>query len=109
MAFYDLMCAQIVMPSHLMQDGTDPNLFEDFSAIAQQLGVYTAKHYAKIVDHLVSTWNVENLTGLSGESAKAQDYLCLPGTRYAKLADRSERRTSRIEQRKFSWIFNREA
>ena len=108
MAFYDLMRAQIVMPSHLMQDGTDPNLFEDFSAIAQQLGVYTVKHYAEIIDHLVSTWNVENLTGLSGESAKAQDYLCLLGSRYAKLAERSQRRRSRIEQRKFSWIFNRE-
>jgi len=108
LAFRDLMRAQIVMPSHLMQDGADPNLFDNFSIIAQQLGVYTAKHYSEIVEHLVRTWNLENLTGLSSKAAEAQDYLCHLGSRYKKLAERSQRRKSRIEERKFSWIFNRE-
>lgn len=107
LAFRDLMRDQIVMPSHLMKDGTGSGLFEQFSTIAQQLGVYTAKHYAEIVEHLVRRWNVEHLTGLTGEAAEAQDYLCRLGARYAKLAERSERRQSKVEPRQFSWIFNR--
>ena len=103
----DLMRDQIVMPSHLMKDGTGSDLFEQFSTIAQQLGVYTAKHYAEIVEHLVRRWNVEHLTGLTGEAVEAQDYLCRLGARYAKLAERSERRQSKVEPRQFSWIFNR--
>lgn len=107
LAFRDLMRDQIVMPSHLMKDGTGSGLFEQFSTIAQQLGVYTAKHYAEIVEHLVRRWNVERLTGLTGEAAEAQDYLCRLGARYAKLAERSERRQSKVEPRQFSWVFNR--
>ena len=107
LAFRDLMRDQIVMPSHLMKDGTGSGLFEQFSTIAQQLGVYTAKHYAEIVEHLVRRWNVEHLTGLTGEAAEAQEYLCRLGARYAKLAERSERRQSKLEPRQFSWIFNR--
>ncbi|MFP6874933.1 MAG: acyl-ACP desaturase [Verrucomicrobiales bacterium] len=107
LAFRDLMRDQVVMPSHLMQDGSGPDLFEHFSAVAQQLGVYTAKHYGDIVEHLVRSWDVEHLTGLNGEAAEAQDYLCRLGARYAKLAERSQRRQSKIEPRQFSWIFNR--
>ncbi len=108
LAFRDLMRDQIVMPSHLMHDGTSPDLFENFSAIAQQLGVYTAQHYSEIVEHLVRKWNVEQLTGLNGEAAEAQDYLCRLSARYAKLAERNQRRQSKVEPRQFSWIFNRE-
>ena len=67
LAFRDLMRDQIVMPSHLMEDGAGPGLFESFSTVAQQLGVYTAKHYAEIVKHLVRRWDVEHLAGLTGE------------------------------------------
>ena len=109
LAFRDLMREQVVMPSHLMQDGSGPDLFENFSAVAQQLGVYTAKHYGEIVQHLVSKWNVQHLTGVKDEAAEAQDYLCRLGARYAKLAERSQRRQAKIEPRQFSWIFNREA
>ena len=97
------------MPSHLMQDGSGPDLFENFSAVAQQLGVYTANHYGEIVEHLVSKWNVQHLTGVKDEAAEAQDYLCRLGARYAKLAERRQRRQAKIEPRQFSWIFNREA
>ena len=107
LAFCDLMRDQVVMPSHLMQDGGAPGLFKNFSIIAQQLGVYTAKHYAEIVEHLVRRWNVEHLTGLNAEAAEAQEYLCRLGARYAKLTERSQRRQSKVEPRQFSWIFNR--
>ena len=107
MAFHDVMRKQVVMPAHLMDDGADPDLFEDFAVVAQRLGVYTAFNYSEIVGHLVKSWKVEHLVGLSGEAAKAQDYLCRLTSRYTKLAERNEHRKTLDSSRKFSWIFNR--
>ncbi|KAG6384265.1 hypothetical protein SASPL_155935 [Salvia splendens] len=39
----DMMRKKIAMPAHLMYDGSDDALFDNFSAIAQKLGVYTAR------------------------------------------------------------------
>ena len=107
LAFRDLMKRQIVMPAHLMTDGQDPDLFAHFSIVAQRLGVYTAKHYAEITDHLVRQWELDSLCGLSGEAAAAQDYLCKLAPRYAKLAERNERRQAPSAPLRFSWIHNR--
>ena len=46
------------------------------------MGVYTAKDYAEIIGALVKEWKVEGLTGISGASAKAQEYLCRLSERY---------------------------
>ncbi|KAL5998040.1 hypothetical protein ACLOJK_008974 [Asimina triloba] len=43
LAFADMMRKKITMPAHLVHDGQDEKLFEHFSAVAQRLGVYTAK------------------------------------------------------------------
>ena len=48
LAFYNMMEKNIVMPAHLMDDQihlgkTGRNLFQDFSAIAESEGVYTAQ------------------------------------------------------------------
>ena len=98
---------QIVMPAHLMTDGRDPDLFDHFSIVAQRLGVYTAGHYAEIIDHLARQWQLESLCGLEGEAAEAQDYLCSLGPRYAKLAERNQRRQTESPPCEFSWIYNR--
>ncbi|KAL0368692.1 UNVERIFIED_CONTAM: Stearoyl-[acyl-carrier-protein] 9-desaturase, chloroplastic [Sesamum calycinum] len=76
LAFADMMRKKISMPAHLMYDGRDDNLFDHFSSVAQRLGVYTAKDYADILEHLVARWKVANLTGLSADGQKAQDYVC---------------------------------
>ncbi|KAH7859160.1 hypothetical protein Vadar_032342 [Vaccinium darrowii] len=59
-----------------MYDGRDNDLFEHFSYVAQRIGVYTAKDYADVLEFLVGKWNVEALTGLSGEGREAQEYVC---------------------------------
>nr|GFB37791.1 stearoyl-ACP desaturase-like protein 3 [Tanacetum cinerariifolium] len=58
LAFADMMRKKISMPAHLMYDGRDDNLFEHFSAVAQSLGVYTAKDHADILEFLVGRWKV---------------------------------------------------
>ena len=107
LAFRDLMKHQVVMPAHLMTDGQDPDLFAHFSVVAQRLGVYTATHYAEIIEHLVRQWNLESIGGLEGEAAEAQEYLCRLGPRYARLAERNQRRQIQTRPCEFSWIYNR--
>jgi len=88
-AFEKMMRKQITMPAILMdkKDGS-PSLFVDFSAITQKIGVYTTWDYASIIEHLVSLWKIESLTGLREGSAKAQDYLCSLANRYKRIAER---------------------
>jgi acyl-[acyl-carrier-protein] desaturase len=89
MAFEKMMRKQIVMPSINMGVGSSkPNLFSDFSDITQKIGVYTAMDYATIIQHLVTHWKIETLTGLQDGMAKAQDYLCGLAARYTKIAER---------------------
>ncbi|KAL3523274.1 hypothetical protein ACH5RR_016108 [Cinchona calisaya] len=104
----DMMRKKISMPAHLMYDGRDENLFEHFSAVAQRLGVYTAKDYADILEFLVRRWNVEKLTGLSGEGRKAQDYVCGLAPRIRKLEERAQARAKQASTVPFSWVFGKE-
>lgn len=88
LSFEKMMRKQIVMPAVLMDKGAKQNLFADFSAITQKIGVYTTWDYASIIEHLVSLWKIEQLTGLKDGAAKAQDYLSTLAVRYKKIADR---------------------
>uniref|UniRef100_E9AIY7 Acyl-[acyl-carrier-protein] desaturase n=1 Tax=Cucumis sativus TaxID=3659 RepID=E9AIY7_CUCSA len=107
-AFEDMMRKKVSMPAHLMYDGRDDNLFHHFSAVAQRLGVYTAKDYADILEFLVGRWKVESLTGLSGEGQKAQDYVCALPARIRKLEERAQGRAKEGPTIPFSWIFDRQ-
>ena len=78
----------IVMPSRKVEDGFGNNLFDDFSAIAQSIEVYTAKDYASILEYLVNLWDIESVTGLSSEAQESQEYICRLPARYKKLASR---------------------
>ena len=109
--FGDMMRGQIVMPAELMTDGKDTQLYENFSAVAQRLGVYTALDYADIIEHLVDHWKIGDLTGLSSEGEKEQEYICRLPKRYRKLAERSMNKKKDVEvgPQSFSWIFDRKA
>lgn len=111
LTFGDMMRGQIVMPAELMTDGTSQNLYDDFSAVAQKLGVYTAIDYADIIKHLVKRWDLENLEGLSSEAEKEREYICKLPNRYRKLAERSMNKKKKVNEeetpRSFSWIHGR--
>lgn len=102
------MRKKVSMPAHLMYDGQDDNLFENYSTIAQRIGVYTARDYADILEFLVQRWNVADLTGLSGEGRKAQDYVCKLAPRIRKLEERAQARAKQASLVPFSWIFGKE-
>lgn len=112
--FGDIMRGQIVMPAELMTDGVDPDLYENFSNVAQRLGVYTALDYADIIEHLVKTWDLEHLEGLSSAGEKEREYLCKLPQRYRKLAERSMNKSKKatddvIPTKSFNWIYGRQA
>lgn len=106
LAFERMMRQRIVMPARLMSDGTEQNLFSKFAVVAQRLGVYTARDYADVISHLLQFWNVPNLI-LSGEAARAQEYLCSLPEHYLNKADRIEETVAELSPEPFQWIFGR--
>ncbi|XP_015088089.1 stearoyl-[acyl-carrier-protein] 9-desaturase 6, chloroplastic-like [Solanum pennellii] len=106
LAISNMMKKRIVMPQHLMYDGQDSNLFENYSAVSQRLGVYTTRDYGEIIEFFITRWKLEKLEGLTGEAKSAQDFVCKFPLSVRKL----ENRAKKIESHrvKFSWIFNKE-
>ncbi|XP_047339866.1 stearoyl-[acyl-carrier-protein] 9-desaturase, chloroplastic-like [Impatiens glandulifera] len=103
----DMMRKKITMPAHLMYESCDEKIFDNFSCVAQRLGVYTAKDYADILEFLVGAWKVEKLVGLSGDGRKAQDYVCGLAPKIRRREERAQSRAKKVLNIPFSWIFNR--
>lgn len=108
LAFRSILRGLIAMPGRLMTDGSDPDLFDHFAAVAQRTGAYTARDYGEIVGHLVETWGIARLA-VSGAAAKAQDYLCRQPERYARLAEEIVATVAAQPPARFSWIDGRQA
>ncbi|PQJ21915.1 acyl-ACP desaturase [Tenacibaculum sp. SG-28] len=91
LAFQHMMKHKIVMPAmHLRESfGAKGSLFDDFSTVAQRIGVYTGFDYVDILKKLNETWEIDKITNLTPEAEKARDYLM-------KLPDRMYRITERI-------------
>ncbi|KAJ7298432.1 hypothetical protein O6H91_06G094200 [Diphasiastrum complanatum] len=113
LAFAEMMRKKITMPAHLMFDGENKSLFEDYASVAQRCNIYTAKDYADIMDHLISAWKVGKLSGLSSEGLRAQEYVCSLPPRIRKLDERAQARSKKSlnhtakRSKSFSWIFNK--
>jgi acyl-[acyl-carrier-protein] desaturase len=96
-----MLKATIVMPAKNVEDGFGNALFDDFSAIAQEIEVYTAKDYTDILEYLLKLWDIGSVTGLNAEASKAQDFICKLPARYEKLAKRFN---SKPQSVKIPWI-----
>nr|ABS20117.1 chloroplast acyl-ACP desaturase [Diacronema viridis] len=107
-SFNEMMKAQIVMPAELMNDPINPNLYDDFSRVAQKIGVYTAVDYANIIAYLVKEFKAETMTGLNAEAQAAQASVCALPKRYGRLAERSMKGIMAQKDEdllgKFSWL-----
>lgn len=103
LAFQHMMKHKIVMPAlHLRESFCEKgSLFNDFSTVAQRVGVYTGFDYIDILRKLNAAWEIEKITGLTDEAEKARDYLL-------KLPDRMFRITERIvipdTKFQFKWL-----
>lgn len=106
LAFREMMRGLIAMPGRLMYDGKDPSLFDHFAVVAQRMGVYTVHDYAAIIDHLVKTWDIA-AQSVTGNAARAQEYLCRLSKRYLSHADEIAAFQLRQPAVEFSWIYDR--
>ncbi len=103
LAFQHMMKHKIVMPALHLRDsfGTKGNLFDQFSTVAQRIGVYTGFDYVDIIKKLNTAWEIDKITGLSEEAEKARDFLL-------KLPERMYRITERIvipeTKYEFKWM-----
>ncbi|KAE8788900.1 Acyl-(acyl-carrier-protein) desaturase, chloroplastic [Hordeum vulgare] len=70
---------KITMHDQLMTDDHEADLFDNFSAVVQRTGVYTARDYGDMVEHFVRRWKLADLAReqLSGEGRRAQQYVFL--------------------------------
>ncbi|GMH02584.1 hypothetical protein Nepgr_004423 [Nepenthes gracilis] len=89
LAFADMMKKKISMPGRLMYDGYNDNLFANYSAVAQRLGIYTTNDYADVLDFLIKRWNVEKLNELSSNAQEAQDHVCNLTPKIRRLEERA--------------------
>ncbi|MBL4905572.1 MAG: acyl-ACP desaturase [Flavobacteriaceae bacterium] len=103
LAFHHMMKHKIVMPALHLRHSFEAkgSLFDQFSTVAQRVGVYTGIDYVDILKKLNTTWEIDKMTNLTAEAEKARDYLM-------KLPDRMYRITERIvipdTKYQFKWI-----
>ncbi|HEX8426076.1 acyl-ACP desaturase [Hymenobacter sp.] len=103
LAFEDMMRKKIVMPAHYMRElGVEMGkTFGHFTDAAQRLGVYTSQDYTDILEGLINTWKVDQMTGLNSTAEKARDYIMALPNRLRRVADRMP--VPKLEY-KFKWI-----
>lgn len=106
LAFRRMLSSLIVMPGRFMYDGKDPDIFDHFAVVAQRTGVYTVNDYADIIEHLVTTWNIAG-RAVTGQAARAQEYLCDQAERYRSFADEIRAGLDAQPPVAFSWIDGR--
>ncbi|KAL7128031.1 hypothetical protein ABFS83_14G289100 [Erythranthe nasuta] len=95
------------MPSHLMYDGVDDNLFDHLSVVVHRLGVYTISDYTDIIEYFIGRWKVESLRGLSPVGQKAQEYVCRLPEHMRRLEDKIQDQANKRPLIPFSWIYGR--
>ena len=102
-----MLKGKIGMPGKLMFDGHDPDLYDHYGTVTQRTGTYTFKDYGEIITHLNEAWDIEHRS-LSGQAAKAQDYVCRQPERFKLLAGQVADRLAEQPQCRFSWIHGRQ-
>jgi acyl-[acyl-carrier-protein] desaturase len=103
LAFQYMMKYKIVMPALYLRESFEAkgSLFDQFSNVAQRVGVYTGFDYIDILKRLNTTWEIDKITNLTPEAEKARDWLL-------KLPERMYRITERISipdtKYNFKWM-----
>ncbi|MDP5094121.1 MAG: acyl-ACP desaturase [Polaribacter sp.] len=90
LAFQHMMKHKIVMPAmHLRESfGAKGSLFNDFSTVAQRIGVYTGYDYIDILKKLIASWEIDKITNLTPEAEKARDFLMNLPDRMTRITER---------------------
>ncbi len=100
-----LESAADVMPS-IDMPGISMANFNEYADVVRRSGIYGPRDYQKIVEQLISSWNIDVMTQLNEIGRKAQDKIMSIPARLQKVSDFIE---SRIRAKSFSFevIFGR--
>lgn len=118
-AFHGMMKTGISMPAARM-DNTgelpahqkESNIFQDYSVVAQKIGVYTAHDYAEIFEHLMKVWKVKErkVTSVEAEKAKLDLIRDLERGKYRRLARGIQHNVEMSEEKLyFPWLAGEKA
>jgi len=90
LAFHYMMKHKIVMPAHHLRESFSEkgSLFDQFSTVAQRIGVYTSMDYVDVLRKLNNAWDIGNITNLTPEAEKARDYLMKLPERMVRISER---------------------
>ena len=105
LAFQFMMKHKIVMPAmHLRESfGQKGSLFDDFSTVAQRIGVYTGFDYVDILNRLNSFWEIDKITNLTPDAEKAREFLMKLPNRMYKVTERIIVPDTKFE---FKWMLS---
>ncbi|MEX6626638.1 acyl-ACP desaturase [Tenacibaculum salmonis] len=103
LAFQHMMKHKIVMPAYHLRHSFEAkgSLFDDFSTVAQRVGVYTGFDYVDILKKLNEAWEIDKITGLTPEAEKARDYLMKLPARMYRITERITVPDTKFE---FKWM-----
>jgi acyl-[acyl-carrier-protein] desaturase len=107
LAMFTMFTRTIKMPAHLMSDPDGDDVFAWFSRVAQGLGIYTFSDYVDIMEHLIETWKVGHLTGLTGDAAQAQASICRMPAYYRRRLESIEAKQAAQPKLAYPWIKKR--
>jgi len=103
-AYAWMMKRNIRMPAEKMATEKNPDMFKDFSEIAQAIGIYTAEDYSGIIARLNTEWRVANLDVTTDDAKNARDYLVELPSRYLNVARRRAGRKLGVDVLGFGWL-----
>ena len=103
LAFQHMMKYKIVMPAmHLRESFNGKgSLFNDFSTVAQRIGVYTGYDYIDILKKLIASWGIDKIMNLTPEAEKARDFLMNLPDRMTRITERMIIPDTKFE---FKWM-----
>ena len=103
LAFQHMMKYKIVMPAmHLRESFNGKgSLLNDFSTVAQRIGVYTGYDYIDILKKLIASWGSDKIMNLTPEAEKARDFLMNLPDRMTRITERMVIPDTKFE---FKWM-----
>ena len=103
-----MLAREFEFPARFMFDGSNPDLFRDYGIAAQRSKVFGYHDYVEILDHLLRSWDIAGLRGLSPAAQRAQEYVLELPDRYRRRGALVDKVLHKLPRTSFAWIFGRE-
>jgi len=88
-----LHAASSIMPS-IDMPGISITNFNEYADVVRRSGIYGPRDFMKIIEHLISLWNIEVLSNLNELGRKAQEKIMSIPARLEKVAEYLESRAT---------------